>query len=341
MTEFDARNALRIAARYQNEIAQYEGKFSPLGVISISQQLSPAVGFLITNFGEGQSLQQAFTAFSLGGDPIQGAESNDLLLGDTSHDILIGGGGDDVLRGEGGKDAYVINSGDGNDTILDTDGQGLVVFDHHLLAGGIKKQSEGVYTSLDGQITYQRSGSDLVVNGTLTIKEWQEGQFGIRLKELPNDPEEPGLGGGGRDYKRIDHYIQVGVDAEGQPIMVPVFVDFFDDGPNNSSDSALVPPIGNEANSINALGGDDRVSTGSGNDSVSGGSGNDSLSAGGGADTLFGGTGDDGLAGGVGDDWLWGGIGNDGLNGPRRRVWSWNRISGQAYLCVGNGWKIY
>ncbi|ULA62144.1 MAG: Lysozyme (modular protein) [Nitrospira sp.] len=266
LTDAEARNAVAVLNSHQRAIAAYEGRFPPLGV-PIKQQILPAVQFLIASLGDPSNQDVLVASGPLGnGDAIQGTDVSELLLGDIGHDILIGGGGDDVLRGDQGKDVYVYNSDDGEDTILDTDRQGLVIFDHHLLQGGLKKQSEGVYTSLDGQVTYQRSGSDLVVNGTLTIKEWQEGQFGIRLKELPDDPEEPGLGGGGRDYKRIDHYIQVGVDAEGQPIMVPVFVESFYDGTNNTGDGQLVSPIGDEPNAINVLGGNDVVATGVGDD---------------------------------------------------------------------------
>jgi Ca2+-binding RTX toxin-like protein/GH24 family phage-related lysozyme (muramidase) len=329
-TEGEAINILRVLRAHQNTIDKYEAQFSvaDAGSQYFRLQLQPTYGYLISHFNLGGSPEQVLVSLSvLGGDPIQGGAHSELLLGDISHDILVGGGGDDVLVGGQGKDVYVYNSGDGQDTIFDSDSdisgngvsdgdrQGLVVFDHHLLAGGVKKQSEGVYKSLDGQITYQRSGSDLVVNGTLTIKEWQEGQFGIRLKELPDDPEAPEENAVGREYKRIDHYVQVGVNADGQPIMAPVFVDFFDDGPNNSSDSSLVPPIGDENNAISALGGNDFVSTGSGNDFINGGAGNDSLNSGGGADTLFGGNGDDSLVAGAGDDWLRGGMGNDGLSG--------------------------
>ena len=315
LTEIEARNVLKVAARHQFDIVPYEAKFHPVGGVSISQALSPAVGVLITYYGAGQSLQQAFVAFSLGGDPIQGADSNDLLLGDTGHDILIGGGGDDVLRGEAGKDLYVINSGDGNDTIVDTpadlngdgqpdgDGQGLVVFGQHLLQGGVKKQNESIYKSLDGQLTYQRSGSDLTVSGggqTLTIKAWQEGQFGIRLTDAPSSFEtEPALPQADRtDYRRIDHYVQVGNNPDGTPILEPVYAPFFDDNGNNTTQAGgLTQPMGAE------------------NDFVQAGGGNDTVLSFGGADQLFGDGGDDVLIAGLGQDFLHGGLGNDELQG--------------------------
>ncbi len=178
---------------------------------------------------------------------------------------------------------------------------------------GLKKQNEAVYKSLDGHVTYQRAGSDLVVNGTLTIKDWQEGQLGIRLKDLPEDAQEPTEGASSRDYQYIHHSEQVGVDENGQPIFAPVFADFFDNDPNDTSDGRLVPPIGDEPNGINALGGNDHVSTGAGSDHINGGDGNDAINSGGGVDMLVGGAGNDSLNAGAGDDWLHGGTGTDSL----------------------------
>ena len=333
LTEIEARNVLKVAARHQFDIVPYEGKFPPVGGAAISQQLSPAVGFLITHFGEGQSLQQAFVAFSLGGDPIQGADTNDLLLGDISHDILIGGGGEDLLRGEEGKDLYVINAGDGNDTIVDTasdlngdgqpdgDGLGVVVFGQHLLQGGVKKQNESVYKSLDGQLTYQRSGSDLTVSGggqTLTIKAWQEGQFGIRLTDAPSSFEtEPALPQADRtDYRRIDHYVQVGNNPDGTPILEPVYAPFFDDNGNNTTQAGgLTQPMGAENDFVQAGGGNDTVVSFGGDDQLFGDGGDDVLVAGLGQDFLHGGLGNDELQGGENNDYLYGEGDNDNLIG--------------------------
>ena len=45
------------------------------------------------------------------------------------------------------------------------------------------------YVSLDGSTTYVLSGTDLIVNGVLTVNEnFQSGQFGIRLVDLSNYP---------------------------------------------------------------------------------------------------------------------------------------------------------
>lgn len=63
--------------------------------------------------------------------------------------------------------------------------------------------------------------------------------------------------------------------------------------------------------SINALGGDDRVTGSSLNDTIYGGNGNDIIFGGSGNDRLFGDDGNDFLNGGSGSDSINGGIGND------------------------------
>ena len=67
--------------------------------------------------------------------------------------------------------------------------------------------------------------------------------------------------------------------------------------------------------SIDGLGGDDWISSGSGNDQLRGGAGNDALFGRAGDDTLDGGTGNDYLSGVSGNDILRGGSGSDDLDG--------------------------
>ncbi|MBW8457793.1 MAG: hypothetical protein K0M58_05050, partial [Thiobacillus sp.] len=61
-------------------------------------------------------------------DSLMGDTLSDHLYGMTGADTLTGNGGNDYLEGGQGHDTYLINPGDGNDTILDTDGLGAVKF---------------------------------------------------------------------------------------------------------------------------------------------------------------------------------------------------------------------
>ena len=157
-----------------------------------------------------------------------GSDASDFLEGGSKSDGLYGNGGADYLRGklsndhlEGGAglDVYEYNGGqsfignfanDGNDTILDTDGRGVLryVFNEGGLAGvGAKSTSTIIrdasnrvsgtqWSSTDGKFTYQRSGSDLVVSingdagGQITLKDFKEGDFGIYLLDEQRDLPE-------------------------------------------------------------------------------------------------------------------------------------------------------
>ena len=61
-----------------------------------------------------------------GNDTIIATDNNDILIGGADDDTLIGGKGSDILEGGTGADTYIINPGDGIDTVLDTDGLGAI-----------------------------------------------------------------------------------------------------------------------------------------------------------------------------------------------------------------------
>lgn len=54
-------------------------------------------------------------------DNIDGKDGNDTIDGNDGDDLIIGGLGVDTLRGDAGHDRYQWTTGDGNDTIYDTD----------------------------------------------------------------------------------------------------------------------------------------------------------------------------------------------------------------------------
>jgi Ca2+-binding RTX toxin-like protein len=63
--------------------------------------------------------QRAFMVGGTGNDTLFGGGQADVLLGGAGNDTLTGGAGNDILDGGTGIDTYVINSGDGQDTIID------------------------------------------------------------------------------------------------------------------------------------------------------------------------------------------------------------------------------
>jgi len=140
-----------------------------------------------------------------GDDDLDGGPGADRLQGDAGDDTLTGGGGNDRLEGGAGHDAYVVDPGDGTDTIVDSDADGEVQFDGATLDGAIR-QSNGNYVSDDGRVVYSFSG-DAAEGGTLTInfygdgnggagaaptnsikiKDWKNGDLGIRLGDGSTD----------------------------------------------------------------------------------------------------------------------------------------------------------
>jgi Ca2+-binding RTX toxin-like protein len=231
---------------------------------------------------------------------------DNVLTGNSAANILVGGGGNDVLLGGAGRDLFLYNSGDGQDLILDSsssqgDGKGAVVFDNHLVQGGLRKAGEVAYTSSDGQFTYQLSGTDLLINGTLTIKDFTSGQLGITLV----DPVATAT--------RTTYLQEVTNPTPPPPThLVPIFDDL-----NN-----VYLDTDGEHDLIHALGGDDVVYGGPGEDQLYGDAGNDQLIGNGmvGAvdeenDYLDGGDGNDLLQGGGGADVVLGVAGHDLLIG--------------------------
>ncbi len=151
-------------------------------------------------------------------DVVQGASSVDRLYGTGGADYLEGKGGDDFLEGGAGRDVYQysaseagINRNDGADTILDTDGRGVLRYTYNggslissditetVIADASVKLSDTQWQSADGRFTYERQGADLLVTindsagGSIVLKRWQQGDFAIRLAEEQRSalPEAP------------------------------------------------------------------------------------------------------------------------------------------------------
>jgi len=220
-----------------------------------------------------------------GNDHLRGGTGNDWLLGGIGNDDLTGGAGDDRLEGGAGidrlgdsegNDTYILADDGVMDTIKDDDGSGTVILDGIELAGGTSVDGSRSHFS-DGLHNYYRIGGDLIIDDTVTLRDWEEGELGITLGGAPSVPE-PNLI----------------VGSEGA-----------DDG------ALLSGSDGDDA--IYGLGGDDNLSGGLGNDQLYGGAGDDWLSATPGDDLLDGGEGNDVLISGIEHDRLLGGPGNDFL----------------------------
>lgn len=121
-------------------------------------------------------------------DNLDGGQGQDKLVGGEGNDTLTGGAGSDVLEGGRGSDTYMYASGDGNDTIIDTDGR--ILFDGSALTGGLSKKGESVYRSRDGKHEYTWWGDDLLIDGKIVVRDFKNGNLGIYIDEESDDPED-------------------------------------------------------------------------------------------------------------------------------------------------------
>ena len=150
--------------------------------------------------------------FSNSGDyQLNGRDGNDVLLGEAGNDVLDGGAGDDTLiggadndtlNGGAGSDTYLFKTGEGKDTIKDSDGSGKIVIGGKTLTGAdyAKYSLDGnkqVWEAADGGVSYiydpnsktlTLKGSDLG-DGQITIDNFDFAQsqstdyLGLKLEQ--------------------------------------------------------------------------------------------------------------------------------------------------------------
>ena len=294
-------------------------------------------------------------AFMLGGsqgDALVGGTAADLLVGNAGVDTLVGGKGNDTLLGGSGNDAYVYTTGDGLDTILDSDGQGSIVVDGATLAGGDQHGDARVHKDANGHLYVNVGSNRLVIDGNIVIEDQQAGELGLTmngavadvnpatnktingdLAPLDTDPA----------HQQPDGLVHAWTDALGNLLVGAAAPDRADTLYDSDGNDRILSGGGDDL--IYAWrGGDNLIEAGAGRDSVSAGAGKDVLIGGADGDILDGWTGDDRiyadtqltaaqaiangniinsgsglqgdwLAGGAGDDTLIGSTGNDVLTG--------------------------
>jgi Ca2+-binding RTX toxin-like protein len=229
------------------------------------------------------------------GDSLNGLGGADRLEGNAGSDTLIGGQGADILLGGAGTDEYQFTTGDGRDTIVDSDGLGSIKVDGTLLSGG-KKVMDNVWESIDHKTVYTLMGGNLIIGerasagattvaGTITVKDWQEGQLGIQL-----GTEEPPVPTPDHTYTG-DHIKQ----TNGDSYVMTSSGEYANGGPEENANDILSGSL--EDDSMVGGGGNDGIEGFLGDDSIDGGAGDDLLVGGFGADTIDGGAGNDEILG--------------------------------------------
>jgi Ca2+-binding RTX toxin-like protein len=203
---------------------------------------------------------------ALGGDDfVNGGVGEDRIDAGDGEDTLFSGNdsNDDLLTGGAGADVFAFSGPNGNDTITDfTDASDTIDLSNYA-AGDIE----------DLDIT--QDGDNTVISG------YSEDGNSITLENFDSD----NLSNEDFDFGGI----------VGTEIADIISVGFVSDGVTGGQPS-------DEADTINALGGNDSVNSGGGDDRVRAGNGADTVAAGDGADFVDGGNGADVIDAGAGAD---------------------------------------
>ncbi|ODU05319.1 MAG: hypothetical protein ABS89_02025 [Thiobacillus sp. SCN 63-1177] len=210
-----------------------------------------------------------------------GSSNADILAGDSLIDHLYGGAGADTLTGnqgndylEGGQgnDTYIVNAGDGFDTVLDSDGTGTIILNGQTLTGGaLVAGTSNVWKNKDQGITYTLKGSgtsQVLIIGKdgssdgLRIQGWQTGQLGLTMAGAIAPPALASI---------------VGQDD-------------YSDSLTGSGDADWMQGLsGNDA--LDGSAGDDLIEGSTGDDLIGGNSGSDLIYGGSGKDMILSATG--------------------------------------------------
>jgi len=251
-----------------------------------------------------------------GRDTLLGGQGNDRLEGGDNNDTLVGGQGDDTLVGGDGEDTYVINTGDGNDHIVDT-GMNFIKYNGRLVTGLFLKSTDSddyTFAGDDGFVMRFHSPGVLTLDDTTSLtfdnytsaEAFAASNFGIRLAQAPDASRVTRTIVG--DLRLIDLHHDDLFNYVGDPSApAPGATDLMHNSPGNDRiilgdgfNMALAVPdaAGYTQNYMTQRSGDDWISGGMNVDFVAGGTGRDYIEGGAGGDDL--------LAGGDADDVIFG-----------------------------------
>jgi Ca2+-binding RTX toxin-like protein len=270
-----------------------------------------------------------------GADRLYGRGRDDILIGGPGNDLLDGGSGSDILLGGLGFDSYIV---DGNDRIIDDDGLGVVQDKNgNLIAGAFEKKEDGNFHWVLNPTVTAAQNSPLTITladgSTVVIEDFNDGDFGIYLQEVPQDVATTRTILGDFtpvDFDPVAPGIQTQADDLGNPILSGSPEPGRHDGVLDSAGPDLIQVGAGNDTVIASRGGADTIEAGPGRDTVRAGDGDDVVEAGPDADIVSGGAGDDRLyangridmaaaiaagntdpATGLKGDWLAGGAGED------------------------------
>jgi len=285
-----------------------------------------------------------------GRDELRGGTGDDNLFGNGSHDVLSGGLGNDTLTGGRGRDVFIVNPGDGWDSILDfEDGRDLLDLSAFKQYEGVQAV-EGAVDTADGLMLSLPDGTRITLAGITSAQLGLDDVIVNSETDAPTAVADSGLTTGTEtvviDVTANDYDINgdtvavsaVGTAGHGTVTIVDgdnvsytadeffVGTDSFSytisDGDKTSTNwvSVTVLPdlIGDDdPNTLIGTAASELAQGFGGADLISAMGGFDTIEGGDGNDTIDGGTEGDLISGGAGDDSIYGGAnGDDSVAGP-------------------------
>ena len=195
---------------------------------------------------------------------VNGGNGNDTITTNSGNDTINGGKGNDILNGGSGNDTYVFGKEFGKDTIIN--------YNPNLDSTDTIKFIDGITLN---DLTFSQDGNNLYIT--------MDDENSVTVKGFFN----------GQAIKKIEF-------SDGKTLNLKDILDLSLKGATDNNDTLKV--ITNDNFIVNAKGGDDKITLNGGNDYIDAGSGNDTVNAGSGNDIIIGGSGNDTINGGSGSD---------------------------------------
>lgn len=200
-----------------------------------------------------------------GMDFLYGGTGNDILCGNEGNDHLYGGEGDDILDGGAGDDVYYFHAGDGRDSILDKEGQNVIIFGDGLSSDAVK--------------AYRSNWNDLRITFTGLPDS-------LILKDYCIDEAA-------RNFRLVFPDGMFCAAADSDSVLRSIY---------DTTATEYMPTVYTDGVTLISSRGDDELTGSEASDTLIGGDGNNRILGNGGDDSLDDGTGRDYLSGGPGHD---------------------------------------
>ncbi|RHW77517.1 calcium-binding protein [Colwellia sp. RSH04] len=134
-------------------------------------------------------------------EPIKGSEESDTITGTDSDDVIDAGGGDDILQGGIGSDIYRYKLGDGNDIIIDSDGENYLKLGKGITTENISIEASDdvwsgnmdIYTSTGDKLSIQGNNSDILSVSTIRFFDgtvWEAADFFSHMVVVGTDGDD-------------------------------------------------------------------------------------------------------------------------------------------------------